>query len=81
MSSASSQPDPAARVSAARVLELEEKLMFSQRALDDLNEVVLRQHSELDQLRSEVQSLRTMVERAIDLAGGVNPPQEKPPHY
>ncbi len=76
MNPASSQPD-----SAERMLELEEKLMFSQRALDELNEVVLRQQSEVDRLCREVQSLRTSVERAIALAGGENLPDEKPPHY
>jgi uncharacterized coiled-coil protein SlyX len=81
MNPASPQPDPAARDSAERMLELEEKLMFSQRALDELNEVVLLQQSELDRLRREVQSLRTIAERAIDLADNENPPHEKPPHY
>lgn len=81
MSSSSPQPDPAPPDSAGRMLELEEKLMFSQRAHDELNEVVLRQQSELDQLRSEMQSLRTSVDRAIELAGGENPPEEEPPHY
>ena len=81
MSSASSQPDPAARDSSERMLELEEKLMFSQRALEELNEVVLRQQSELDQLRGEIKALRTNVDRAIDLADGENLPEEKPPHY
>jgi uncharacterized coiled-coil protein SlyX len=43
--------------------------------------VVLRQQGELEGLRREVESLRTLAERAIDLTSSVSPPDEKPPHY
>jgi len=75
------QPDPSSEDSASRMVELEEKLMFSQRALEELSEVVLRQQGELEGLRREVESLRTLAERAIDLTSSVSPPDEKPPHY
>ena len=81
MSQSSSQPDSAERHHVERGLKLEEKIMFQQRTLDELNEVVLRQQGELDRLRCEVESLRTLAKRAIELAGGDDLPHEKPPHY
>ncbi len=81
MSQPSPQPDSADHDPAARVLALEERVMFQQRGLDELNEVVLRQQGELDQLRREVESLRGLAERAIEQAGGEDLPHEKPPHY
>ena len=64
-----------------RVLKLEEKVTFQQHMLSQLNEVVLRQQDELDQQRREMESLRSISERAIELAGGEDLPHEKPPHY
>jgi SlyX protein len=81
MSQSSPQSDSAGHDPAARVSDLEEKIMFQQRGLDELNEVVLRQQSELDQLRREVQSLRTLAERATEQDGAEDLPHEKPPHY
>jgi SlyX protein len=81
MSQSSPQSDSAGPDSTARVLDLEEKVMFQQRGLDELNEVVLRQQVELDRLRLEVQSLRTLSERALEQGGGEDLPHEKPPHY
>lgn len=54
MDSAASQPDSASVDCARRVIELEEKRMFSQRALDNLNEVVLRQQAEVERLARDV---------------------------
>ena len=81
MGQSSSQSDSGGQDPAARVLGLEEKVMFQQRALDELNEVVLRQQEELDRLRREVQSLRTLTKRAMEQGGGEDLPHEKPPHY
>jgi SlyX protein len=81
MSQSSPQSDSAGHDPAASVLGLEEKIMFQQRGLDELNEVVLRQQSELEQLRREVHSLRTLAERAIEQGGAEDLPHEKPPHY
>lgn len=80
MSQPSSQPDSSEHDPAAGVLRLEEKVMFQQRALDELNEVVLRQQGELAQLRREVESLRGLAEQALEQTGE-DLPHEKPPHY
>jgi len=81
MSQPSPQSDSGGQDPAARVLGLEEKIMFQQRALDELNEVVLRQQGELDRLHREFQSLRALTERAMEQGGGEDLPHEKPPHY
>lgn len=81
MSQSSSQPDSAEHDYVERVLKLEEKTTFQQRTLDELNEVVLRQQVELDRQRREIESLRTLTKRAIELAGGEDLPYGKPPHY
>jgi uncharacterized coiled-coil protein SlyX len=80
MSQPSSQSEPTPQDPAERVLGLEEKIMFQQRGLDELNEVVLRQQVELDRLHLEVKSLRTLAEREQE-QGGEDLPHEKPPHY
>lgn len=74
--SSASPQDPA-----RRVVELEEKLMFSQRAVEELNEVVLKLRGELDDVRREIRALRGQVDRAIELVADAAPPSEKPPHY
>lgn len=81
MSPSSPQSDSSGHDPAARLLGLEEKIMFQQRGLEELNEVILRQQGELDQLRREVQSLRSLSERVVEQAGGEDLPHEKPPHY
>ena len=80
MSRPSAESDSAGHDPAARVLDLEEKIMFQQRALDELNEVVLSQQSELERLHREVESLRALAERAVQ-QGSEDLPHERPPHY
>ncbi len=62
-------------------MELEEKLMFQQRALEELNGVVLRQQADLDRLDRELQNLRTLVQAWGEHGTGEDLPHEKPPHY
>ena len=64
-----------------QVVALEEKLMFQQRALEDLNEVVLSQQAELGRLRQEIKSLRALLEGLMERGVGDDIPHEKPPHY
>lgn len=67
--------------SANRSADFEQTLTFQQKLLDELNEVVLRQQSELEQLRRDVLRLKGEVQRAVEMAGSDLPPDEKPPHY
>jgi SlyX protein len=59
---------------------LESKVLYQDRTIDDLNEVVTKQQDQIDGLIAEVERLRQALigiqERGID--GGEEPP---PPHY
>jgi len=59
---------------------LESKVLYQDRTIDDLNEVVTKQQDQMDRLSAEVERLRQAVigiqERGID---GVEEPP--PPHY
>ena len=76
-----SNPSNNASRPASLYTELEEKLMFQQRALDELNGVVLQQQAELVRLGREMHGLRTVVERLRESSHGEDLPHEKPPHY
>ncbi len=65
----------------AQMVEWEQKLMFQQRAYEQLNAVVLEQQAELAALRREVNSLRQALEGIRDSGLGEDLPHEKPPHY
>ena len=68
-------------VAAEKLIDLEEKLMFQQRAIDDLNGVILQQQSEINRLQSELQANRKLIEDLTEQALGKDLPHEKPPHY
>ncbi len=63
------------------LIALEEKMMFQQRAIDELNSVVLKQQDELDRLERELKSLRSATQGLVDRGTGEDLPHEKPPHY
>jgi uncharacterized coiled-coil protein SlyX len=65
----------------SRLQALEERLMFYQRQVDELSEVVLGQRREVDQLRRELAQCRSQLERIESSGGGDDLPHEKPPHY
>jgi len=62
-------------------IELEQKIMFQQRTLDELNEVVLQQQTEIDRLGKEQRALRALLQQSIEQGVGEDLPHEKPPHY
>ena len=62
-------------------VELQEKIMFQQRALDELNGVVLQQQTEIDRLGKELRALRSLLQQSIEQGAGEDLPHEKPPHY
>lgn len=63
------------------IIELEERIMFQQRALEELNSVVLQQQSEIDRLGHELRAVRALVQQSIEQGAGEDLPHEKPPHY
>ena len=64
----------------ARLVVLEERLMFQQQLIDKLSDAVLEQRRELDGVRREQAQFRGALER-LQLGGGEDLPHEKPPHY
>lgn len=63
-----------------RLIALEEQLSFQQRQLEELNQVIVEQHSQMQQLRREFSALTDTVKGLLE-NGGENLPHEKPPHY
>lgn len=64
-----------------RIVELEERLTFQQRQIDELHGVALDHRRELDSLTAELTRLRAAFDRLSDAAMGDDLPHEKPPHY
>ena len=63
-----------------RLTELEIKARFAEDLLDQLNQVVVRQQTQIDQLIREIAHLRqTGAEGATGVAR--NPLEDLPPHY
>jgi SlyX protein len=63
-----------------RLTELEIKASFSEDLLDELNQVIVRQQTQIDQLIREIGHLR---QRGLDATMGAatNPMDDLPPHY
>ena len=60
---------------------LEEQIAHLTRTVDDLNDIVTRQQSELDRLTRQVAMLmRREAEREAEGSGGVILGDERPPH-
>lgn len=61
-----------------RFVELETRLAYQDRTIEDLNEVVIALRADLDALRRELGRL----ERKIDQGGDeIGPANERPPHW
>ena len=64
-----------------KIIDLQSKLAFQDEAINELNEVITDQQSQLDQLREEI---RLMSLRIASVAEASNVTEEKeppPPHY
>lgn len=65
----------------SRIIDLETKVAYQEDLLEQLNEVVTRQQSEIDELLHQLKQLkRTLKEQ---LGEGIKPvsEEEPPPHY
>lgn len=58
---------------------LESKVLYQDRTIDDLNEVVTRQQDQMDKLNTEVERLRALLDGVLE--GGVEDDDQPPPHY
>ncbi|MCB9915148.1 MAG: SlyX family protein [Planctomycetes bacterium] len=65
-------------MSAERLTDLEMKLAFLERTVEDLHEVLLAQGAELQRLRERLTRLEARGERGGDEVG---PQHDPPPHY
>ena len=65
-----------------KIIELETKLAFQERLLDQLNEVVTEQHARIDRLQKAIIRLEDKI-ADVAVAGGSarSPEDERPPHY
>lgn len=66
---------------AEQLLTLQHKLTFLQKSFDELNEMVLLQHKEIELVKKESKQLREMLFHLRDSGWGDDLPHEKPPHY
>jgi SlyX protein len=63
-----------------RLEEVENRIGYQGRLLDELNEVVIKQQEHIDRLQMKVESLSRVIE-GLD-SGGIDPGEEPPPpHY
>ncbi|MCU9838777.1 MULTISPECIES: SlyX family protein [Ruegeria] len=61
---------------------LEERIAHLTRTVDELSDIVARQHDEIDRLARRVEMLmRREAERVAEGSGGVILGDERPPHY
>jgi SlyX protein len=62
--------------------QIEEKIAYLLRSVDDLSDIVARQQDEIDRLNRRVEMLmRREGEREATGTGGIVVGDERPPHY
>lgn len=61
-----------------RLIDLETKISFQDKVIEDLHEVIYQQQQQLSQIEKSLESFKNQVK-----SGGENEirPNEKPPHY
>jgi len=63
------------------LIAVQESLMHQQRDLQQMHEVLLSQQTEIEELRKEVEQLRTHLQTQAGDEQPPDPVDEKPPHY
>jgi uncharacterized coiled-coil protein SlyX len=61
-----------------RIIEIEKRLLYLERFVDELNEVIVEQQKQLDRCYKELAKMQPKVVSPID---ETRPHDEKPPHY
>lgn len=64
-----------------RLTDLEVKASFTEDAVEQLNQVIVRQQAQIDRLIRELVELRNRASAADDLGAPRNLRDELPPHY
>ncbi len=62
-----------------RFQALESKVLYQDRTIEELNEVVTRQQDQIDKLEAEFERLRALFENLSE--SGVEDDADPPPHY
>ena len=65
-----------------RLVEIETKIAYQEKALKDLNDVLYEQQQEIDRLGTICKALLSRIKELSEMAPGIDAPaNEKPPHY
>jgi SlyX protein len=75
------KPTPPSDTTDQRLIDLEIKASFTEDALEQLNQVVVRQQQEVEWLMREVRALRQQVPEGSGQATFSRPGEDLPPHY
>lgn len=65
----------------ARLIAIEERLLFQEQALEQLSGLVREQQLAADQLRRDLDAHRKVLDGLAEQDRGENLPYDKPPHY
>lgn len=63
------------------MIDLETKVAYQEKTIQDLNEVVCGQQQQIDQLAGTCTHLVDRLNSVEEMAADGSPPVEKPPHY
>ena len=63
------------------IMDLQTRLAFQEDSIDTINQIVVRQQSEIDLLKREIIQLKEMIEDFRDAQGNGGNATELPPHY
>jgi uncharacterized coiled-coil protein SlyX len=66
---------------AARVVELETRLMHMERMLGDLDQVLLAQQKQISALEHKATAVEAQLDAMVNAPDQRKPEDEKPPHY
>jgi len=64
-----------------RLVDLQARLAFQERALQELNDVVVRQQRDIDRLIRELEALRIQVRNVMPALVAPQSEETPPPHY
>ena len=64
-----------------RVMNLEIRFMHQERTIQELNEIVCRQESALEELKREMRQIREQLRQATPSMNRTEEEEEPPPHY